>query len=193
MYFPQAVDGQHHGSMHPLDWPDSLSQESFHKIKKWENRSGWVPIISTEDVDPNEIDTDGDELPDVWENAYGFDPMFVDAAGDRDEDGLTNLEELAHFTSPLSTDTDGDGLTDYEEVKELNTDPTSEDGDGDGYSDAEEIEEGTDPNREDRYPGWDFVLVNYGHKSFLGSLGGWTGRVVHQLSQAWVTLDPLLF
>ena len=140
-----------------------------------QNRSGWVSVIEIEDSNPVDRDTDGDTLPDVWENAYGFDPLVVDSAGDLDGDGLSNIEEFTLLTNPLRVDTDGDGLADRDETNIHGTDPTKEDGDGDGFLDTEELADGTDPNRADRYPGWDFVVVNYqtpGH--FHGVTGGWS-------------------
>ncbi|MHB8876403.1 MAG: PKD domain-containing protein, partial [Myxococcaceae bacterium] len=62
-------------------------------------------------------DADCDGLPDVWERAYGFNPLDArDAFADVDGDGLTNAEELAYGTDPRRRDTDGDGYSDGEEI-----------------------------------------------------------------------------
>lgn len=46
-------------------------------------------------------DTDGDGMPDSWENLYpGLNPMANDANGDLDNDGMTNLEEYLAGTAP---------------------------------------------------------------------------------------------
>jgi hypothetical protein len=46
-------------------------------------------------------DTDGDGLPDAWENAYGLNPSNPnDAALDSDGDGMTNLQEFRAGTNP---------------------------------------------------------------------------------------------
>jgi hypothetical protein len=38
-------------------------------------------------------DSDHDGMPDVWEQAYGFNPNIPDGSGDKDGDGYTNVEE----------------------------------------------------------------------------------------------------
>lgn len=46
-------------------------------------------------------DTESDGLPDVWEIAFGLDPLSNDAASDADADGLVNASEYAAGTDPL--------------------------------------------------------------------------------------------
>lgn len=93
-------------------------------------------------------DSDGDGMPDWYENVHGLDPEVADGDQDADEDGLDNIEEFRLFTNPNSADTDGDGLSDSEEV-EAGTNPATDDSDGDGLTDPEELEIGTDPNNAD--------------------------------------------
>ena len=97
----------------------------------------------------DEKDTDGDGMPDDWENDNGLDPNDPsDADEDPDGDGLTNEEEYENGTDPNNPDTDGDGVNDGDEV-ENGTDPTNPDTDDDGLDDGEEIDHGTDPNDPD--------------------------------------------
>lgn len=99
-------------------------------------------------TDANSADTDGDGLTDGEEvNEYGTDPLRADTDGDGLNDGA---EVNSHNTDPLNSDTDGDGLSDGEEVNEYRTDPNNADSDGDGLNDYEEVNEyGTDPNNAD--------------------------------------------
>lgn len=87
---------------------------------------------------------------------------------DADQDGLTNVEELALGTSPFRFDTDGDGLGDADEVG--STDEPN-DADGDGRIDAIEhrlfdIDQDGIPDQEDAGEGWQLVW------------GGFTPRVI---------------
>jgi len=47
-----------------------------------------------------QLDTDGDLMPDSYENANGLDAFRNDANEDLDEDGMTNLEEYQSGTDP---------------------------------------------------------------------------------------------
>jgi len=49
---------------------------------------GW-PELASGTAEP---DGDGDGMPDAWERRHGFDPGAADGNGDRDSDGMTNLE-----------------------------------------------------------------------------------------------------
>jgi pectate lyase len=47
------------------------------------------------------LDTDGDGMPDAWENGHGLDPDDVaDGSNDQDNDGYTNVEEYLNGTDP---------------------------------------------------------------------------------------------
>jgi hypothetical protein len=106
-------------------------------------------------------DTDGDTLPDWWEEAMGLDPLGTDggngADGDPDGDGVNNLFEYLAGTHPFAVDTDLDGVTDYyddtdgdtvatgHEQDLYGTNPGNRDTDDDGIPDGEELTDGTDP------------------------------------------------
>ena len=89
------------------------------------------------------IDTDGDGLSNVEEQALGTDPVSIDTDGD----GLNHRDEIhVHKTSPLLSDTDNDGLSDRDEVFSWLTDPHNPDTDGDTHLDGTEVQNGYNPN-----------------------------------------------
>ena len=52
--------------------------------------------------DNQDPDDDNDGMTDVWEIAYGLDPIVNDAELDEDDDGLTNLAEFQADTNPTT-------------------------------------------------------------------------------------------
>ena len=69
-------------------------------------------------ADPEEVDTDGDELPDYWEEREKLDPhddgsinADMGADGDPDDDGFTNLDEYLNGTGPNDFDSPPAPLT----------------------------------------------------------------------------------
>lgn len=99
-------------------------------------------------------DSDGDGLPDEYEEEYGCDPTNPDTDGDGLPDGYeimtigSNPADAYSLDSTLSDgeyDNDQDGLSNYEEYL-LGTDPLRTDSDFDGLSDGDEVNVyGTDP------------------------------------------------
>ena len=58
-------------------------------------------------------DSDKDGMPDVWEDANGFNKFSAaDATQDADGDGVNNRDEYLLGTNPHNPDTDGDGISD---------------------------------------------------------------------------------
>lgn len=100
-----------------------------------------------------EASTDGDSMPDWWEEINGLSGSTNDEAGDLDGDGLLNPDEYTEGTDPDNADTDGDGIDDGEELIEgadgYITDPDTPDTDADNLTDGEEETAGTDPTNPD--------------------------------------------
>ena len=96
------------------------------------------PILSGVTLEEmNLANTDGDNLPDVWELQY-FGNLSGSDNGNPDADGLTNLDELIRGTNPSDADSDDDTVNDGAEVA-LGTNPMVADSDGDGLGDGAEI------------------------------------------------------
>jgi predicted outer membrane repeat protein len=104
-----------------------------------------VKIYQTDPLDP---DTDGDTLPDGREVLeFNTDPL-VPNLSDNDADSLTEAQELLAGTDPNDADSDDDTLADNEELNTYATDPlvpNTTDADGDGLTEAQELLLGTDP------------------------------------------------
>lgn len=140
-------------------------------------------------------DTDGDGMPDWWEQKYGLNPLVNDASADADGDGISNLAEYREGRNPTANesltevatvsaaftldtrdariDSDGDGIPDSWEIAHgLNPlrNDAGEDADGDGRTNLEEYNAGTDPQVDD-WRGPSSALS----PMFLADTGGFNG------------------
>lgn len=63
-------------------------------------------------VASDDVDTDGDGMPDVWERKYGLNPTDPsDASADPDEDGFSNLLEFQNGTDPTNKNSHPDPVS----------------------------------------------------------------------------------
>ncbi|MEM7243756.1 MAG: hypothetical protein AAF533_00350 [Acidobacteriota bacterium] len=104
------------------------------------NRNGMVDAAEPDPADPtDDVDQDGDTLPDVVESALGTSRSNPDTDGDGLLDGEEDLAGDDGFRSdPDDADSDEDGLEDGEEVFVYGTDPMDPDSDDDGVNDGTE-------------------------------------------------------
>ncbi len=116
------------------------------------NANGNVTVSSAIDVTVTGgtgLDSDGDGMPNDWEDQYTqLDSAVDDASADPDNDTLTNFQEYQHDTHPGTGDTDNDGMDDGWEVSwgfNPKQDDSSLDADQDGVSNLVEFNDGTNP------------------------------------------------
>lgn len=67
-----------------------------------DNPDAWTDHDGDGIGDEQDADDDGDGMSDVWELAYGLDPLTDDAALDADGDGVSNLLEFQSDTDPTT-------------------------------------------------------------------------------------------
>jgi hypothetical protein len=121
-------------------------------------------------------DTDGDGMPDWWEDANELDATdSSDGSADEDADGLSNVEEFTHGTDPRDPDTDGDGCQDGEEVSGGfdPTDPTSRPPvpATPGSGGCSPMSRGVGPDRA-AFPFWALLALVMGRLRFCGRPSG---------------------
>ncbi len=98
------------------------------------------------ECDGNGIDQDADQMSDLSELVYGFDPTDpTDSTHDFDGDGISNFVEIRNGFDPKSRDTDKDGIQDGEEYLHFGTLVNNADSDADGMPDGWEISNGLMP------------------------------------------------
>ncbi|TSA40233.1 hypothetical protein D4Q85_00135, partial [bacterium] len=118
----------------------------------------------TEVRDRENLDSDGDGMPDGWELLHGLSLFQDDSMGDADGDGLRNYFEYLAGTNPNEADTDHDGtgdgeedsdgdrLTNVQEQGTYGTNPGSADSDDDGVNDWAELMGDPDQDEADLDP-----------------------------------------
>ncbi|MBN1853851.1 MAG: hypothetical protein JW829_14050 [Pirellulales bacterium] len=146
-------------------------------------------------TNPFHFDTDGDLLPDGFEEESEYlDPIVPDdPQGDPDGDDLTNLDELIHNTDPDLADTDGDGINDREEIDQ-GSDP-NDPADGGIAPPGErivalELNVGDDSGSHSER--WELNVGKIAHQSpDFGILSGWTEYKYEKGMSYDITLDHL--
>jgi len=126
-------------------WQKNLFIEHFAAL----DENGVVLYID----DECSLDSDNDLMPDEWEIHYGLDPENpLDALGDIDEDGISNLDEFKNNTKPTA-DRDSDGVNDDDDAFPSDaTESVDTDGDGIGNN-ADTDDDGDNVNdEEDTFP-----------------------------------------
>lgn len=137
--------------------------------------SNWMKVNLSIPADPQQPDgtpfvpvsaddTDGDDLPDDWEELFfpgDLTKLSGKGGADNDMDGSSDLQEFERATDPTDPDSDDDGLSDGVETNDGNfidatatgTSPNETDSDNDGIDDKDEIDategEATNPTKSD--------------------------------------------
>lgn len=100
-----VVDGVRYNDKAP--WPPAadgsgLSLQRIVSSNYGDDPINWMAAAITPGRDNSGPDTDGDGMPDVWEEANGTDKLTPDGGDDADADGYTNLQEYLAGTNPQS-------------------------------------------------------------------------------------------
>ncbi|MFX0092203.1 MAG: LamG-like jellyroll fold domain-containing protein, partial [Candidatus Hodarchaeota archaeon] len=123
----------------------SIIGQHFLRVYANDTAGNWATALFMFFSDDGTLDSDTDDLCDLWELENGLNPYDDDT----DDDGITDGVEVMFNLDPLNPDTDGDGLSDGAEVNTWDTLPMVADTDNDGINDGREIELGLDPNKPD--------------------------------------------
>jgi hypothetical protein len=110
---------------------------------------GIIDELDPNPLEPDGIDSDGDGIYDKREEIIGTDPLNPDTDGDNVPDGWEDINQNGVLddgeTDPLESDTDGDTIPDGEEDRDLDglpdwyeveSDPDDPDSDEDGWWDG---------------------------------------------------------
>ncbi len=151
----------------------------------FKNRSSIDGMAKINDLTINDFrDSDGDGLADWWELNYGLDTKVNDSLDDKDNDGLTNIDEFIYLSNPNNSDTDGDSLSDgyergYGRYKVVS-----------GKYNWEEAvinssEMGGSLATFDTEGHWRIALSSLGNRGLDDYVGVWIGAQKNNISQRW--------
>jgi len=137
---------------------DGEPEISSYSLTEVQVDADYVTLLHCYEDWENLPDTDGDGLPDLYEQLIGTDAAVADTDQDQLPDGYevktlnsdpTNANSLDVTQNDGAYDSDKDGLSNYEEYT-LGTDPLTADSDHDGLSDGDEVNTyGADPLKSD--------------------------------------------
>ena len=92
-------------------------------------------------------DSDGDKMPNRWENKHRLDAHKANARRDADHDGLKNLAEFRDGTDPQDADSDDDGVEDGDDLADCAddaADDSADDSSDDSSDDSDDADEADD-------------------------------------------------
>ena len=144
-FIDPSSDNYHIQSTSPLIDAGSSLVDFYSDIDDESTVHGSAPDIGVDEL----VDSDNDNLADVWELQFAGSLSTLNNTNDYDNDSLTDVEEYNIYTDATSSDTDSDTLNDADELNSHNSNPNNADTDGDGLNDADEISNLCDPNNPD--------------------------------------------
>lgn len=81
----------------------TVGQAGIYTVTVMNGAGSITSLPASVTVTASSADSDADGLPDDWENSNGLNPFSPDAAGDPDNDGMTNLQEFLSGTQPMNS------------------------------------------------------------------------------------------
>ena len=136
------------------DAPAGLDHDGDGLLTSVEDSNG-NGVVDAGETDFMSMDTDSDEMDDLYEVIHGLNPLLNDSDGDADSDTLSNLLEYQLGSDINSTDSDSDTYGDFEE-----------------YLAGTSLTDGSNLPESRSYEDWNFSDINQAVSGYVFTVDG---------------------